>query len=168
MNLSPYDNDQYADIRASARKLCAEFPGDYWRKLDEVRAYPTEFVRALTKAGYLSALIPEQYGGSRLGISAAAAVLENIQAEGCNERPPCQMYTMGTIPARQGRAKQRVCRIAAGELRLQAFGVTEPTAARTRPCAPRPPRGGDFVAARRSDEPPSTGPDASPRQNNAV
>ena len=72
MNLSPYDNDQYADIRTSVRKLCTEYPGDYWRKLDEVRAYPTEFVRALTEAGYLSVLIPEEYGGSGLSLSAAA------------------------------------------------------------------------------------------------
>ena len=130
MNLSPHDNDQYADIRASVRKLCAEFPGDYWRKLDEVRAYPTEFVRALTEAGYLSVLIPEEYGGSGLGISAAAAVLETIQAEGCNGGAcHAQMYTMGTI-LRHGREEQKrkyLPKIAAGELRLQAFGVTEPT-----------------------------------------
>ena len=72
MNLSPYDNDQFADIRASVRKLCAEFPGDYWRKLDEARQYPTEFVRALTEAGYLLVLIPEEFGGSGLGLSGAA------------------------------------------------------------------------------------------------
>jgi acyl-CoA dehydrogenase len=107
MNLSPYDNDQYADIRTSVRKLCAEFPGDYWRKLDEVRAYPIEFVRALTEAGYLSVLIPEEYGGSGLGISAAAAVLETIQAEGCNGGAcHAQMYTMGTI-LRHGREEQK-------------------------------------------------------------
>jgi Acyl-CoA dehydrogenase, N-terminal domain len=81
MNLSPYDNDQYADIRTSVRKLCAEYPGDYWRKLDEVRAYPTEFVRALTEAGYLSVLIPEEYGGSGLSLSAAAAVLGAAKSE---------------------------------------------------------------------------------------
>jgi acyl-CoA dehydrogenase len=130
VNLSSYDNDQYADIRASVRKLCAEFPGDYWRKLDEVRAYPTEFVRALTEAGYLSVLIPEEYGGSGLGISAAAAVLETIQAEGCNGGAcHAQMYTMGTI-LRHGSDEQKrkyLPKIAAGELRLQAFGVTEPT-----------------------------------------
>jgi hypothetical protein len=79
--LSPYDNDQYADIRTSVRKLCAEYPGDYWRKLDEVRAYPTEFVRALTEAGYLSVLIPEEYGGSGLSLSAAAAVLGAAKSE---------------------------------------------------------------------------------------
>ena len=130
MNLSPYDNDQYADIRASVRKLCAEFPGDYWRKLDEVRAYPTEFVRALTEAGYLSVLIPEEYGGSGLGISAAAAVLETIQAEGCNGAAcHAQMYTMGTILRHGSEVQKRkyLPNIAAGELRLQAFGVTEPT-----------------------------------------
>jgi alkylation response protein AidB-like acyl-CoA dehydrogenase len=130
MNMSPYDNDEYADIRAGVRKLCAEFPGDYWRKLDEVRAYPTEFVRALTQAGYLSVLIPEEYGGSGLGLSAAAAILETIQAEGCNGGAcHAQMYTMGTI-LRHGSKEQKeryLPKIASGELRLQAFGVTEPT-----------------------------------------
>ncbi|HZZ23433.1 MAG TPA: acyl-CoA dehydrogenase family protein [Roseiarcus sp.] len=130
MNLSPYDNDQYADVRASVRKLCADFPGDYWRKLDEARAYPTEFIRALTQAGYLSVLIPEEYGGSGLGLSAAAAVLETIQAEGCNGGAcHAQMYTMGTI-LRHGSEEQKrkyLPKIASGELRLQAFGVTEPT-----------------------------------------
>jgi alkylation response protein AidB-like acyl-CoA dehydrogenase len=128
--LSPYDNDQYADIRAGVRKLCAEFPGDYWRKLDETREYPTDFVRALTDAGYLSVLIPEEYGGTGLGLSAAAAILEAIQAEGCNGGAcHAQMYTMGTI-LRHGSKEQKekyLPGIAAGELRLQAFGVTEPT-----------------------------------------
>jgi acyl-CoA dehydrogenase len=129
MNLSPYDNEQHADIRAGVRKLCAGFPGGYWRELDEARAYPTEFVRALTEAGYLSALIPEEYGGSGLAISAAAAILETIHAEGGNAGA-ChgQMYTMGTI-LRHGNEEQKrkyLPKIAAGELRLQAFGVTEP------------------------------------------
>ncbi|MCP5399207.1 MAG: acyl-CoA/acyl-ACP dehydrogenase [Sphingomonas sp.] len=128
--LSPYDNDEYADVREGVRRLCADFPGDYWRKLDETRSYPTEFVNALTEAGYLSVLIPEEYGGSGLGLSAAAAVLETIQAEGCNGGAcHAQMYTMGTI-LRHGSEEQKqkyLPGIASGKLRLQAFGVTEPT-----------------------------------------
>ncbi|MCB2015691.1 MAG: acyl-CoA/acyl-ACP dehydrogenase [Sphingobium sp.] len=130
MILSPYDNDEYADVREGVRRLCADFPGDYWRKLDETRSYPTEFVNALTEAGYLSVLIPEEYGGSGLGLSAAAAVLETIQAEGCNGGAcHAQMYTMGTI-LRHGSEEQKqkyLPGIASGKLRLQAFGVTEPT-----------------------------------------
>ncbi len=121
--------DGHAEIREEVRKLCARFPGEYWRKLDEVRGYPTEFVTALTEAGYLSVLIPEEYGGSGLGISAAAAILETIQAEGCNGAAcHAQMYTMGTI-LRHGSDEQKqryLPKIASGELRLQAFGVTEP------------------------------------------
>ena len=130
MNLSPYDNDQFADIRASVRKLCAEFPGDYWRKLDEARQYPTEFVRALTEAGYLSVLIPEEFGGSGLGLSGAAAILETIHAEGCNGGAcHAQMYTMGTI-LRHGSEEQKrayLPLIASGELvivvRAEIHGV---------------------------------------------
>ncbi len=122
--------DDHAEIREEVRKLCARFPGEYWRKLDEVRGYPTEFVNALTEAGYLSVLIPEEYGGSGLGITAAAAILETIQAEGCNGAAcHAQMYIMGTI-LRHGSAEQKqqyLPKIATGELRLQAFGVTEPT-----------------------------------------
>jgi alkylation response protein AidB-like acyl-CoA dehydrogenase len=122
--------DDHAEIREEVRKLCALFPGEYWRKLDEVRGYPTEFVNALTEAGYLSVLIPEEYGGSGLGITAAAAILETIQAEGCNGAAcHAQMYIMGTI-LRHGSAEQKqqyLPKIATGELRLQAFGVTEPT-----------------------------------------
>ena len=122
--------DPHAEIREEVRKLCSKFPGEYWRKLDEVRAYPTEFVRALTEAGYLSVLIPEQYGGSGLGLSAAAAILETVQAEGCNGAAcHAQMYIMGTI-LRHGSEEQKrayLPKIATGELRLQAFGVTEPT-----------------------------------------
>ena len=121
--------DDHAEIREEVRKLCARFPGEYWRKLDEVRGYPTEFVTALTEAGYLSVLIPEEYGGSGLGITAAAAILETIQAEGCNGGAcHAQMYTMGTI-LRHGSVAQKqryLPKIASGELRLQAFGVTEP------------------------------------------
>ena len=122
--------DEHAEIRASVAKLCAGFPGDYWRKLDERRGYPTEFVQALTEAGYLSVLIPEEYGGSGLGITAAAAILETIQAEGCNGAAcHAQVYMMGAILRHGSDAqKQRYLpRIATGELRLQAFGVTEPT-----------------------------------------
>jgi len=129
--LSPVaQRDDHAEIREEVRKLCARFPGEYWRKLDEARGYPTEFVTALTEAGYLSVLIPEEYGGSGLGITAAAAILETVQAEGCNGAAcHAQMYIMGTI-LRHGSAAQKqfyLPRIASGELRLQAFGVTEPT-----------------------------------------
>jgi acyl-CoA dehydrogenase len=119
-----------APIREAVRALCANFPGAYWRALDRERAYPTEFVTALTKAGFLAALIPEQYGGSGLPMSAAAAILEEIHASGCNGAAcHAQMYTMGTV-LRHGSAEQKeryLPGIARGELRLQAFGVTEPT-----------------------------------------
>src|SRR3974390_3174695 len=121
--------DPYASIREEVRKLCARFPSPYWRKLDESRTYPTEFVKALTEAGYLSTLIPEEFGGSGLGLSAAAAILETIQAEGCNGAAcHAQLYTMGTILRHGSREKKsrNLPRIATGELRLQAFGVTEP------------------------------------------
>ena len=122
--------DPQAQIRASVCALCAKFPGDYWRRLDRERAYPTEFVAALTKAGFLAALIPEQYGGSGLTLTDAAAVLEEIHACGGNGAAcHAQMYTMGTL-LRHGSAAQKarwLPEIAAGKLRLQAFGVTEPT-----------------------------------------
>ncbi len=122
--------DDHADIRAGVRALCAKFPGEYWRALDRERAYPTEFVAALTEAGYLAALIPEDFGGSGLGLSAAAAILEEVHAAGGNGAAcHAQMYIMGTI-LRHGSPEQKATylpRIAAGELRLQAFGVTEPT-----------------------------------------
>jgi hypothetical protein len=117
-------------IREAVRALCADFPGDYWRKLDRDRAYPDEFVGALTKAGFLAALIPEEYGGSGLTMSAAIAIMEEIQASGCNGAAcHAQMYTMGTV-LRHGSTEQKqryLPAIARGELRLQAFGVTEPT-----------------------------------------
>ena len=120
----------YAPIREEIAKLCQQFPGDYWRKKDKVRAYPTEFVDSLTHAGYLAALIPEEFGGAGLPISAAAAILEEIQRQGCNGAPcHAQMYIMGTL-LRHGSEDQKATylpRIATGELRLQAFGVTEPT-----------------------------------------
>jgi alkylation response protein AidB-like acyl-CoA dehydrogenase len=130
MNLSPYDNDEFADIREGVRGLCANYPGEYWRKLDEQRAYPTEFVKALTAGGYLSVLIPEEYGGSGLSLAAAAAVLETIQGQGGNAGAcHAQMYIMGTILRYGSDAQKRqyLPKIATGELRLQAFGVTEPT-----------------------------------------
>src|SRR3990172_13401387 len=116
--------DEFADIRESVRALCAKFPGEYWRALDRERTYPTEFVTALTQAGYLAALIPEEFGGSGLGIGAARAILEEIHAMGCNGAAcHAQMYTMGTI-LRHGNAEQKqqyLPKIASGELRLQAF-----------------------------------------------
>jgi hypothetical protein len=124
------EQEEFADIRDGVRALCAKFPGEYWRALDRERAYPTEFVTALTKAGYLAALIPEQYGGSGLNLAAAAAIMEEIHASGGNGAAcHAQMYTMGTI-LRHGSDTQKeryLPLIASGELRLQAFGVTEPT-----------------------------------------
>jgi acyl-CoA dehydrogenase len=124
------ESDPHAEIRDAVKKLCSGFPGEYWRRLDAARAYPTEFVRALTEAGYLSVLIPEEYGGSGLGLSAAAAILETVQAEGCNGAAcHAQMYIMGAI-LRHGSEAQKLAYlpgIASGALRLQAFGVTEPT-----------------------------------------
>ncbi|WP_371836191.1 acyl-CoA dehydrogenase family protein [Ochrobactrum sp. Q0168] len=120
----------YAEIREEVAKLCAGFPGEYWQKLDRDHTYPAEFVNALTEAGYLSALIPEEFGGSGLPLSAAAAILEEIQLAGCNGGAcHAQMYIMGTI-LRHGSEEQKrkyLPKIATGELRLQAFGVTEPT-----------------------------------------
>jgi alkylation response protein AidB-like acyl-CoA dehydrogenase len=122
--------DNHSDIRASVRALCADFPPDYWRKLDRERGYPTEFVKALTEAGFLAALIPESYGGSGLTMSAASAIMEEIHASGSNGAAcHAQMYTMGTIlrHGNEAQKKKYLPKIAAGELRLQAFGVTEPT-----------------------------------------
>jgi alkylation response protein AidB-like acyl-CoA dehydrogenase len=122
--------DPHAEIREGVRRLCSHFPGEYWRRLDRERGYPTEFVRALTEAGWLAALIPEEYGGAGLPISAASAILETVHAEGCNGAAcHAQMYIMGTI-LRHGSPAQKekyLPKIASGELRLQAFGVTEPT-----------------------------------------
>lgn len=122
--------ESYPEIREEVRKLCSRFPGEYWRKLDEVRGYPTEFVTALTESGFLSVLIPEEFGGSGLGLSAAAAILETIQETGCNGAAcHAQLYTMGTV-LRHGSAEQKakyLPGVASGELRLQAFGVTEPS-----------------------------------------
>ena len=120
---------ELAEIRSAVRELCADFPGEYWRALEPDR-YPEEFVGALTEAGWLAALVPEQYGGAGLGLTAASAILEEINASGCNSGAcHAQMYTMGTV-LRHGSDAQKeryLPRIASGELRLQAFGVTEPT-----------------------------------------
>src|ERR1700744_5446614 len=128
--MTAIEQDEYADIRDAVAKLCAQFPGEYWRKLDREMAYPSAFVDALTQAGYLSVLIPEEYGGAGLKLSAAAAILEEIQRAGCNGGGcHAQMYTMGTL-LRHGSEEQKkkwLPQIAGGELRLQAFGVTEPT-----------------------------------------
>ena len=123
-------SDDHAEIREEVAKLCARFPGEYWRKLDTERAYPTEFVQALTEAGYLGALIPEEYGGAGLPLSAAGAILEEIHRAGCNAAAcHAQMYIMGTIlkHGSQDQKRRYLPKIATGELRLQAFGVTEPT-----------------------------------------
>ncbi|MCU1364575.1 MAG: acyl-CoA dehydrogenase protein, partial [Ilumatobacteraceae bacterium] len=124
------DPELIADIRSAVAQLCANFDGAYWQRLDRDMVYPTEFVTALTEAGWLSVLIPEELGGGGLPLSAAAAVLEEIQRSGCNGGAcHAQMYTMGTI-LRHGSAEQKqryLPAIARGELRMQAFGVTEPT-----------------------------------------
>ena len=122
--------NEFQDIRDGVTALCARFPGSYWRSLDRERRYPEDFVRALTEAGYLACLIPEAYGGSGLPLGAAAAVLEEIHKAGCNGAAcHAQMYTMGTILKHGSEAQKRAYlpEIAAGRLRLQAFGVTEPT-----------------------------------------
>jgi alkylation response protein AidB-like acyl-CoA dehydrogenase len=123
------EDDDHLEIRDAVRKLCATFPDNYWRELDRERAYPTDFVKALNDAGYLSILIPEEHGGSGLPLSAACAVLEEIQMSGGNGGAcHAQMYTMGTLLGHgSDEQKQKYLpQIAAGELRLQAFGVTEP------------------------------------------
>src|SRR5471032_1450490 len=122
--------DQYEDIRAAVRDLCSEFPAEYFRKIDEARGYPETFVHALTKAGWLAALIPQEYGGSGLGLSEASVIMEEINRAGGNAGA-ChgQMYNMGTL-LRHGSAEQKAFylpRIASGEWRLQSMGVTEPS-----------------------------------------
>ena len=122
--------DDYPEIRAEVAKICAGFPGPYWRELEEAQAYPEAFVRALTESGYLGALIPEVFGGAGLPLRAGAVILETIHREGCNAGAcHAQMYIMGTLLRHGSDAqKQRYLPdIAAGKLRLQAFGVTEPT-----------------------------------------
>ncbi|WBX86109.1 acyl-CoA dehydrogenase family protein [Sphingosinicella microcystinivorans] len=121
----------FPEIRDAVRRLCADFPGEYWQRHDRARTYPVEFVEALTRAGFLSVLIPEDYGGSGLGLGAATAILEEIHRAGCNGGAcHAQMYTMGTI-LKHGSAEQKqryLPAVASGALRLQAFGVTEPGA----------------------------------------
>src|SRR5262252_10773551 len=120
----------WADIREGVRRICEQYPNSYWVALDHESAYPREFVNALTEAGYLAALIPEEYGGAGLPLSGACAILETIHESGCNAAAcHAQMYTMGTV-LRHGNEEQKrkyLPGIAAGSLRLQAFGVTEPT-----------------------------------------
>jgi len=122
--------EDFPEIRDSVRKICAAFPGAYWREVDEQEAYPHAFVQALTEAGYLAALIPEEYGGAQLPLRAAGVVLEEIHASGANAAAVhAQMYTMGTL-LRHGSTAQKnkyLPDIASGQLRLQAFGVTEPS-----------------------------------------
>jgi acyl-CoA dehydrogenase len=124
------DVELQRDLRAGVRALCQSFPDAYWRELDARRAYPDEFVKALTAAGYLGALIPEEFGGSGLGVTEAAIILEEIHRNGGNAGAcHAQMYTMGTL-LRHGSPEQKAFylpKIASGELRLQAFGVSEPT-----------------------------------------
>ena len=125
-----HDPDQYQDIRDAVRALCAEFPPEYHRRVDEARGYPEEFVDALTRAGWMAALIPEEYGGSGLGLAEASVIMEEINRAGGNSGA-ChgQMYNMNTL-VRHGSEEQRqryLPRIASGELRLQSMGVTEPT-----------------------------------------
>ena len=123
--------EAHEDLRRGVRDVCARFPNDYWRDLDAGRRYPEEFVRAMTEAGYLGALIPEEYGGMGLDLSAACAILEEGNRSGANAGPAhAQMYTMGTL-LRHGSEEQKEAylpKVATGELRLQAFGVTEPEA----------------------------------------
>ena len=130
LDISPETNEVIDEIRRSVAALCEKFPGEYWREQDRDRAYPTEFVNALTDAGLLAVLVPEEYGGSGIPISAAAAVLEEIHKSGCNGGAcHAQMYIMGTV-LRHGSPEQKqkfLPKIASGELRLQAFGVSEPT-----------------------------------------
>lgn len=128
--MSEEQDQNYPEIREAVQRLCADFPGPYWQQHDRDRSYPIEFVKALTEAGFLSVLIPEEYGGSGLGLRAASAILEEIHRSGCNGGAcHAQMYTMGTL-LRHGSKEQKeryLPKITTGEIRLQAFGVTEPT-----------------------------------------
>jgi acyl-CoA dehydrogenase len=124
------ETEEITDIRRAVRALCADFPGAYWQEKDRERAYPGEFVVALTRSGFLAALIPEAFGGSGLKLDSAAVIMEEIQASGCNGTSAhAQMYIMNTL-LRYGSGDQKaryLPAIASGELRLQAFGVSEPT-----------------------------------------
>lgn len=144
------NNDDLLAIRESVAKLCEDFPGEYWRELDRERGYPTAFVNALTEAGFLGCLIPEAYGGSGLGIREASVILETVHRAGGNGAAcHAQMYIMGAM-LRHGSEEQKktyLPEIATGRLRLQAFGVTEPTSgtdtSRTRTTAVRD--GDDYI-----------------------
>ncbi|HVE10338.1 MAG TPA: acyl-CoA dehydrogenase family protein, partial [Paraburkholderia sp.] len=123
-------SDTFIDIREAVRDLCLQFPAEYFRKIDEERGYPEAFVNALTEAGWLAALIPQEYGGSGLGLTEASVIMEEINRAGGNSGA-ChgQMYNMGTL-LRHGSAEQKqryLPKIASGALRLQSMGVTEPT-----------------------------------------
>jgi acyl-CoA dehydrogenase len=122
--------EDYPELRQSVRKICEKYPGTYWRQLEDEQAYPTRFIEELTEGGFLASLIPEEYGGSGLPLRAAAVILEEINASGCTaSQGHAQMYIMGTL-LRHGSEEQKrryLPKIASGELRLQAFGVTEPT-----------------------------------------
>jgi acyl-CoA dehydrogenase len=128
---APLNEENHEDLREAVRDICSGFPDAYWRALDEKREYPEAFVRAMIESGYLGGLIPKEYGGMGLGLSAACVILEEVNRSGANAGPAhAQMYTMGTL-LRHGSEAQReeyLPKIASGELRLQAFGVTEPEA----------------------------------------
>jgi acyl-CoA dehydrogenase len=124
------NTELHADLRAAVRELCGRYPDSYWRELDARKAYPKEFVRALTEAGYLAALIPEEFGGSGLGIAEASIILEEVNRSGGNSAAcHAQLYIMGTLLRHGSQAQRRryLPKIASGDLRLQAFAVTEPT-----------------------------------------
>src|SRR5918997_5400538 len=144
--------DAHEDLRRGVREVCSCFPSEYWRELDTRRRYPGEFVTAMTEAGYLGVLIPEEFGGMGLDLAAACAILEEVNRSGANASPAhAQMYTMGTL-LRHGSERQKseyLPKIAGGELRLQAFAVTEPEAgtdtASVRTIARRSPAGDHYV-----------------------
>jgi acyl-CoA dehydrogenase len=125
------NQEKHQDLREAVREVCAGFTGEYWRALEEKGEYPEEFVRAMTESGHLGALVPEEYGGQGLGLSAACAILEEVNRSGGNAGPAhAQMYTMSTLlrHGSEGQKANYLPRIASGELRLQAFGLTEPDA----------------------------------------
>ena len=129
-SLSMRVDEDFPEIRAAVKKICKQFSGEYWREKDSNSEYPHEFVDAMTEAGFLAALIPEEYGGAGLPLRAASVIMETIHSSGCSASAcHAQMYTMGTM-LRHGNEEQKqkyLPKIASGELRLQAFGVTEPT-----------------------------------------
>ncbi|MCF5271904.1 acyl-CoA dehydrogenase, partial [Pseudomonas syringae] len=128
--MSDYDNEELNAIREGVRALCGDFPAEYWRKIDEEKGFPESFVKAMTEAGWLSAMIPEEYGGSGLGLAEASVILEEVNHCGGNSGTiHGQMYNMFTL-LRNGSEEQKsyyLPKLASGELRLQSMGVTEPT-----------------------------------------